>query len=321
MASAFSVEGTGPMPMTSGSTPAKANDTRRAFFGQAELVGDVLGDEQRGGGAVVEAGSVAGGDAAVRAERGLEPGEALEGGLGARRLVDGGETPAGARRCGARPARGRAGSCRRRTPWPSSPGCARAYSSARSLVRCGKRSCRFSAVLPMSSASGSTSFSAMKRGFGSMPSPMGWRPMCSTPPATTTSYAPTPMPLERLVTAVIAPAHMRSTRMAGHAAREAGEDARGAAEGEALVADLRGRGDGDVVDALGRQARGCGAAARGTRRRRGRRRGSRRRCRSCRPCRRGCGRRRRRRRRARRGWGTRGLLARLRAGRPGVTGR
>ena len=64
---------------------------------------------------------------------------------------------------------------------------ASANASARSLVRCGKRSCRFSAVEPMTSAEGSTSFSLKNRGFGSTPSPIGWRPMCSTPPAMATS--------------------------------------------------------------------------------------------------------------------------------------
>ena len=64
---------------------------------------------------------------------------------------------------------------------------ASAYASERSLVTAGTRSCRFSAVEPMTSADGSTSFSARMRGFGSTPSPIGWRPMCSTPPAIATS--------------------------------------------------------------------------------------------------------------------------------------
>ena len=50
----------------------------------------------------------------------------------------------------------------------------------------------------------------MIRGFGSTPSPIGCRLMCSTPPATTTSYAPNAMPAAVVVTAVIAPAHIRS---------------------------------------------------------------------------------------------------------------
>ena len=62
-----------------------------------------------------------------------------------------------------------------------------AKASARSLVMPGKRSWRFSAVDPMINADWSTSCSAMILGFGSMPSPMGWRPICSTPPAMVTS--------------------------------------------------------------------------------------------------------------------------------------
>ena len=48
------------------------------------------------------------------------------------------------------------------------------------------------------------------RGLGSMPSPIGWRPMCSTPPAMATSIAPKPIEDATFVTAVIAPAHIRS---------------------------------------------------------------------------------------------------------------
>ncbi len=64
--------------------------------------------------------------------------------------------------------------------------------------------------MPMTRALGSTSFSDRNRGLGSTPSPMGWRPMCSTPPAMAMSYAPNAMPPATVVTAVIAPAHMRS---------------------------------------------------------------------------------------------------------------
>ena len=67
----------------------------------------------------------------------------------------------------------------------------------------------------MTSAEGSTSFSATIRGFGSTPSPIGWWPMCSTPPAITTSYAPKAMPEAVVVTAVMAPAHIRSIAKPG----------------------------------------------------------------------------------------------------------
>ena len=67
----------------------------------------------------------------------------------------------------------------------------------------------------MFSAEVSTSLSATNRGFGSAPSPIGWWPMCSTPPAITTSYAPATMPEAVVVTAVIAPAHIRSMAKPG----------------------------------------------------------------------------------------------------------
>src|SRR5215207_673384 len=41
-------------------------------YGESELLRDVLGGQQAAGGAVVEARGVAGGDVAVRAERGLQ---------------------------------------------------------------------------------------------------------------------------------------------------------------------------------------------------------------------------------------------------------
>lgn len=72
-----------------------------------------------------------------------------------------------------------------------------------------------SAVTPMLSAPGSTIFSATKRGFGSAFAPMGWWPMCSTPPARAKSYMPTPIEAPIVVTLVIAPAHMRSTARPG----------------------------------------------------------------------------------------------------------
>ena len=58
-----------------------------------------------------------------------------------------------------------------------------------------------------------------------------------------------------MVTAVIAPAHIRSIAIAGDALREPGEQRGGAADGEALVADLGGGGDRHLVHPLGRQGR------------------------------------------------------------------
>ncbi len=79
--------------------------------------------------------------------------------------------------------------------------------------------------------------------------------MCSTPPAMATSYAPNAMPDAVVVTAVIAPAHIRSIGEAGDALGQPGEQGGGAADGQALVADLGGGGDGHLVHALGRQRR------------------------------------------------------------------
>ena len=62
--------------------------------GEAELVGGAGLGEQAGGRAVVEAGRVARGHPAVRAERGPQLGQVLHGGAGAGRLVGGGQAPA-----------------------------------------------------------------------------------------------------------------------------------------------------------------------------------------------------------------------------------
>ena len=55
----------------------------------------------------------------------------------------------------------------------------------------------------------------MNRGFGSTPEPIGWWPMCSTPPAIAMSVAPNAMDPAAVVTAVMAPAHIRSMAYPG----------------------------------------------------------------------------------------------------------
>ncbi|GAA1467703.1 hypothetical protein GCM10009620_16970 [Microbacterium thalassium] len=70
-------------------------------------------------------------------------------------------------------------------------------------------------MTPMFRAPGSTIFSATKRGLGSALEPMGWRPMCSTPPAMARSYMPMAMEPAIVVTLVMAPAHMRSIAKPG----------------------------------------------------------------------------------------------------------
>ena len=92
---------------------------------------------------------------------------------------------------------------------------ATAKRSERSRVSAGKRSCRFSAVAPIVAALWSMSRSATKRGLKSTSAPIGWWPMCSTPPAITTSAAPIAISPAPAVTAVSAPAHMRSTAKPG----------------------------------------------------------------------------------------------------------
>ena len=132
---------------------------------------------------------------------------------------------------------------------------ARAKRSLRSLVSCGKRSWMRSAVAPMTRASSPTRRSLRKRGLGSTPEPIGWWPMCSTPPAMATSYMPKPIEPDIIAAAVMAPAHMRSIAKPGTVFGQAGEDRGRAPEREALVAGLGGGRDRDVVDAVLRHVR------------------------------------------------------------------
>lgn len=191
LARAFSVAGIGPMPITSGSTPAKAYDTRRIRTGRSssratssaarsEAVAPSLRPAalpavtrpcaRKGVLSPASCSSVVPGrigSSAVARPQPVSPASGL-----VRRIA------IGTRSCWIRPlAYAFAAFSWLRT----------ANSSARALVSRGKRSCRFSAVMPMNIADSSTSFSETNRGFGSTPSPIGCRPMCSTPPATTTS--------------------------------------------------------------------------------------------------------------------------------------
>ena len=76
-------DGTGPMPMISGSTPANAKLTMRILGVRPSSFAASALASRLDGRAVVEAGGVAGGDPAVRAERRLQGGEALHRRLGA----------------------------------------------------------------------------------------------------------------------------------------------------------------------------------------------------------------------------------------------
>ena len=67
----------------------------------------------------------------------------------------------------------------------------------------------------MTAALSSISRSETKRGLKSTSSPMGWWPMCSTPPAMARSQAPIAISPAAAVVAVSAPAHIRSTAKPG----------------------------------------------------------------------------------------------------------
>ena len=150
---------------------------------------------------------------------------------------------------------GRAGSCRWRTPWPPSPGWRTANASARSLVMCGKRSCRFSAV------------DAHDQG-GRVDQLLGDEPRVRVDALAhrvaahvlDTAGDDDVVGAERDAAGAGghgghgAGAHPVDGE-AGHGLRQAGQQRGGAADGQALVADLGGRGDRDLVDALGRQLR------------------------------------------------------------------
>ncbi len=79
--------------------------------------------------------------------------------------------------------------------------------------------------------------------------------MCSTPPTRTTSAAPIAISPAPLVVAVSAPAHMRSTANPGTDFGKSCQQRDVAAERQSLIADLRGRGEHDIVDLLFGEAR------------------------------------------------------------------
>ena len=182
------VAGIGPMPISSGSTPANANATRRIFGARPSS----------------RAVSSAARNAAVAPS--VRPAELPAvtrppARNGARRFARPSMDVSG-RRNSSRSAAFQPSSVKtligttvpRMTPFCHAAAarcCERtAYASASRFVMCGKRSCRFSAVAPMVTADASTSRSATKRGLKSTSSAIGWWPMCSTPPARTTSQAP-----------------------------------------------------------------------------------------------------------------------------------
>ena len=221
---------------------------------QPELLGDVLGGEQAGGRAVVEARGVAGGDVPVRAERRLQRAEPLEGGLRARRLVDGRDAPA---------LLGRAGGHRYQLRADLAVG-----DGLGVLLLAGQRE-RVGALLgqvrePVVQVLGG---GAHDQG-GLVDQLLAEEPRVGVGALT-----------HRVAAHVLdaagdgdvvgaegdaagggghrghgAGAHAVD-RVAGHRLRQPGEQRGGPAQGQALVADLRGGGDGHLVDALGGQRR------------------------------------------------------------------
>ena len=208
-----------------------------------------------GGGAVVEAGRVAGGDPAVRAERGLQRGQLLQRWCPARRLVGGGQAPALLGVAGRHRRPGRAGSCRRRTPWRSSAATRRPNASARSLVIAGKP------VVQVLRGRAHHQRGRVDQLLGEDPR-VGVDALAHRVPA----HVLDPAGDRHVVGAEGDAAGDRGDRghragahpvdrVAGHGLGQPGQQRGGAADGQALVADLGGGGDGDLVDPLGRQLR------------------------------------------------------------------
>ena len=79
--------------------------------------------------------------------------------------------------------------------------------------------------------------------------------MCSTPPATTTSAAPSAISPAPDGDGGQRPGAHPVEREPGHGVRDPREQRDRPAERQSLVADLRGRGEDDVADPLGREPR------------------------------------------------------------------
>ena len=221
---------------------------------ELELRGGLLRGEERRGGAVGQPRRVPGGHATGGAERRPQLGEPLERRVGAEELVALGDRPAVVREDGHRDDV--------LVHDAVVPGARRlllraqtANASAASFVSSGKASCRFSAVWPMTAADSSTIRSETKRGLKS----------------TSVAHRVVAHVLDAADEDDVGGAHRDLSRSGGgggeragaHAVdgearnglRQPGEQRDVATEGQALVADLRRRGEHDVVDPLGRQLR------------------------------------------------------------------
>ena len=158
------------------------------------------------------------------------------------------------RRAGGAPAPGRAGSCRRRTPAASLSWLATAKASARSLVRLREAVVQVLGGRAHDQGGGVDQLLGRRSaGWGRRPRPSGGGPCARRRRRWRRRRRRRRCRRRVVVTAVIAPAHIRSIGVAGHGLRQAGQQGGRPADGQALVADLGGRGDGDLVDPLGRQ--------------------------------------------------------------------
>ena len=220
--------------------------------GQAELGGGLLGGEQAGRGAVGEGRGGPGGDPATRAERGGQLQDRLDRGAGARRLVGGGQAPAVLRV--AQRDRDEVG--------VDLPGGQRrgVLGLAGDAVRVG----------PLTGQGGELVVQVL-RGHAHVEGVVGHEALGQE------ARVGVGVEAHRVVPHVLDASRQRDVlraepdgggrvghrghragahavdRVAGDGPGEPGEDADRAAEGQALVALLRGRGDGDLVDALRRE--------------------------------------------------------------------
>jgi hypothetical protein len=76
--SALRDAGIGPVPMMAGSTPAVAQETMRASGSRPRRLGLGFAHQDDRGGAVIDAGGIAGGDGAVLVEGGAQLGKRIE---------------------------------------------------------------------------------------------------------------------------------------------------------------------------------------------------------------------------------------------------
>ena len=251
---AFSVAGIGPAPITSGSTPDVGVGHQPHLDRQAQLLRGLLVGEQRRGRAVVDARGVAGGHLAVRAERRLQRRQRLHRGAGTHRLVGRGQAPAELGRPGGdgdQVGLDLAGVVRRGGLLLGADGV-----GVDALL--GDRRV---AVVQVLGGLAHHERVGVDDPLGQDPR-VGVDALAHRVPAHVLDAAGDGDVVRAEGDAGGGGGHGGHRagahpvdREAGHALRQAGQQRGGAADGQALVADLGGRGDGHLVDALGRQRR------------------------------------------------------------------